>query len=158
MTDVITTKCGVPIVFKIYADTEYFLKRTNSSEGQYTIKYQEDTPSSIVAKLVCVDDRLILPFIISKGDDCFSKFIKWIFEQKEWITRVIYQYFNKCLIMTNEDEEIYNNSRLCWVCKEELNTDKVRDYSTITRKFRGASHSKCNKILGIPKKTNNYFP
>ena len=99
-----------------------------------------------------------MPFIISKGDDCVSKFIKWIFEQKEWITRVIYQYFNKCLIMTNEDEEIYNNSRLCWVCKEELNTDKVRDYSTITRKFRGASHSKCNKILGIPKKTNNYFP
>ena len=33
--------------------------------------------------------------------------------------------------MANEDEEIYNNSRLCWVCKEELNTDKVRDYSTI---------------------------
>ena len=158
MTDVITTKCGVLIVFEIYADTEYFLKRTNYYEGQYTIKYQEDTPSSIVAKLVCVDDRLILPFIISKGDDCVSKFIKWIFEQKEWITRVIYQYFNKCLIMTNEDEEIYNNSRLCWVCKEELNTDKVRDYSTITRKFRGASHSKCNKILGIPKKTNNYFP
>ena len=28
----------------------------------------------------------------------------------------------------------------------------MRHYSTITGKFRGASHSKCNKILGIPKK------
>ena len=65
MTDVITTKCGVPIVFEIYADTEYFLKRTNYYEGQYTIKYQEDTPNSIGAKLVCIDDRLILPLIIA---------------------------------------------------------------------------------------------
>ena len=54
--------------------------------------------------------------------------------------------------MTNEDEEIYNNSHICWICKEELNTDKIRDYSTNTGKFRGASHSKCNKNLGIPEK------
>ena len=26
--------------------------------------------------------------------------------------------------MTNEDEEIYNNSHICWICKQELNTDK----------------------------------
>ena len=31
----------VPILFKIYADTECFLKTTNSYEGGYTIKYQE---------------------------------------------------------------------------------------------------------------------
>ena len=54
--------------------------------------------------------------------------------------------------MTNKDEEIHNNSNICWIGKEELNTDKIRDYSTVTAKFRGASHSKCNKILGISKK------
>ena len=26
--------------------------------------------------------------------------------------------------MTNEDEEIYNNSHIFWICKQELNTDK----------------------------------
>ena len=56
------------------------------------------------------------------------------------------------MIRTNKDEEIYNNSKLCWVCKEELDTDKVRDYSTVKGKFRGASHSRCNKILEIPNK------
>ena len=30
--------------------------------------------------------------------------------------------------MTNEDEEIYNNSNIYWICKEELNTDKLRDH------------------------------
>ena len=54
--------------------------------------------------------------------------------------------------MNNKDEEIYNNSHICWICKEELNTDKIRDYSTATGKFRGASHSKCHKTSGIPKK------
>ena len=47
--------------------------------------------------------------------------------------------------MINEDEEIYNNSYICWICKEELNTDKIRYYTTATGKFRGTSHSKCNK-------------
>ena len=54
--------------------------------------------------------------------------------------------------MTNEDEEIYNNSHICWICKEELNTDKVRDHSHVTGKFRGAAHNQCNLKLRIPRK------
>ena len=53
------TNCNkqIPIPFKIYADTECFLKRSNSYEGEHTIKYQERQPNSIVAKLVCIDNR-----------------------------------------------------------------------------------------------------
>ena len=54
--------------------------------------------------------------------------------------------------MTNEDEEIYNNSNICWIWKEELSTDKVRDHCHISGKFRGAAHNKCNISLRIPKK------
>ena len=50
----------VRIVFIIYPDTKFFLKRTNSYEGEYKIKYQEHTPNSIGAKLVCIDDRTLL--------------------------------------------------------------------------------------------------
>ena len=57
----------IPIPFKIYADTECFLKRTNSYEGEYTKKYQEHFPNFIGAKLVCTDDRFTLPFIFFKG-------------------------------------------------------------------------------------------
>ena len=42
----------VPVPFTIYADTECFLKRTHSYEGEHTIKYQEHFPNSIGAKLV----------------------------------------------------------------------------------------------------------
>ena len=54
--------------------------------------------------------------------------------------------------MTNEDEEIYNNSHICWVCKQELNTDKAKDHRHVTGKFRGAARNKCNLKLRIPKK------
>ena len=59
------------------------------------------------------------------------------------------QYFSKRLIMTSEDEEIYNNPHICWICKQELNMDKVRDH--VTGKFRGTAHNKCNinlRLLG----------
>ena len=52
----------------------------------------------------------------------------------------------------SEDEEIYNNSRICWICKQELNMDKVRDHCHVTGKFRGAAHNTCNINLRLPKK------
>ena len=42
----------IPILFKIYADTECFLKITKVEQGEHTIKYQEHQPNSIGAKLV----------------------------------------------------------------------------------------------------------
>ena len=54
--------------------------------------------------------------------------------------------------MTNEGEEIYNNSHICWICKKELKMDKVRYHCHVTGKFRGAAHNKCNLKLKIPRK------
>ena len=51
----------IPILFKIYADTECSLKCVSSYEGEHTIKYQEHIPNSIGAKLVCIDDKFNLP-------------------------------------------------------------------------------------------------
>ena len=142
----------VPMSFKIYADTECFLKRTNSYEGEHTIKYQEHYSNSTGAKLVCIDHRYTLVVIISKGDDCVNKSIWSVFNQKKQTKEISSNHFNKELIMTPQDEEIYNNSPICWICNEELNTDKLRDHCHITSKFRGAAHNQCNLKLKIPKK------
>ena len=141
----------IPIPFKIYADTECFLKRTNSYEGEYTIKYQEHFPNSIGAKLVCIDDRFTLPVIIFKRKNCVNEFITWVLKKYKWTKQITKQYFNKRLIMTNEHEEIYNNSNICHIYKEELNKDKVRDHCHITGKFRGVSHNKRNLNLRLQK-------
>ena len=56
----------IPLLFKIYVDTECFLKRTKIKEREHTLKYQEHYPNSIAAKLVCIDDRFTLVSIILK--------------------------------------------------------------------------------------------
>ena len=53
--------------------------------------------------------------------------------------------------MTSQDEEIYNNWHICWICKQELNTEKLRDHCHVTGKFRGAAHNKYNLKLIIPR-------
>ena len=58
--------------------------------------------------------------------------------------------------MTSEDEKIYNNSHICWICKQELNMDKVRDHCHVTGKLRGAVHNKCNKFKTSKKNPNNF--
>ena len=72
----------IHILFKMYADTECFLKRTELKEGEHTIKHQEHYPNSIGAKLVCISDRFTLPFIILKGKDCINKFITWLLDKQ----------------------------------------------------------------------------
>ena len=128
------------------------MKRTKIKEGEHTIKYQEHQPNSIGAKLICIDDRFNLPSIIFKGKDCINKFITWVPDKQKWTQQITKKYFNKRLIMTSEDEEIYHNSHICWICKQELNTDKVRDHCHVTGKFRGAAHNKCNINLRLPRK------
>ena len=59
---------------------------------------------------MCIDDRFTLPSIIFKGENCVNEFIMWVLKKYKWIQQVIKFYFNKDLIMTNENEEIYENS------------------------------------------------
>ena len=66
----------IPIPFKIYADTEFLLKRININEGKYTKLYQKHIPNSKGAKLVCMDNKFTLPAIIFEGKNFINKFIK----------------------------------------------------------------------------------
>ena len=72
--------------------------------------------------------------------------------KQKWTQQITKKYFNKRLLMTSEDEEIYNNSDICWICKQELNTDNVKDHCHVTGKLRDAAHNKCNINLRLPKK------
>ena len=78
-----------PILFRIYTDTECFLKKTKLKQGEHTIKYQEHQLNSIGAKLVCIDDRFTLSSIVFKGKDYSNKFITWVLDKQKWTKRII---------------------------------------------------------------------
>ena len=144
----------LPIPFKIYADSECLVKRTNLSLGKHTKIHQKHIPNSIGAKLVCIDNRFTLPTKIFTGSNCIKEFIEWVFEQEKYCNQIINKHFNKKLKMTIEDEENYQNSQNCWICDQKIinNKDKVRDHCHITDKYRAPAHKECNSKLRIPRK------
>ena len=109
----------IPIPFTIYADTECLVKRIDKSLSKHTKLYQELTPNSIGAKLVCNDDRFTLPTKIFTGNNCVNDFIKLIFIQQKRINQIIENHFNKKLKMSEKDENNYKNSEICWICNQK---------------------------------------
>ena len=76
----------IPIAFKIYADTESFLKRINIDEGKYTKLCQKHIPNSIGTKLFCIDNRFTLSTIIFEGKNCVNNFLNgFLHNNKELI-------------------------------------------------------------------------
>ena len=62
------------------------------------------------------------------------------------------KHFNKNLIMTEEEENLFQKSKSCWICKKLTDNDKekVRDHCHVTGKFRDAAHKIwIRKIHGI---------
>ena len=142
----------IPIPFKIYADTECFVKEIDKPISKHTKLYQKHTPNSIGAKLICIDNEFTLPTKIFFGDSCINKFIRWIFIQRKRINQIIDNDLNKKLKMTIEDEEAYQSSNDCWICDKEITKNIVRDHRHITGKYRGPAHRECNLKLRIPRK------
>ena len=96
----------IPVPFKIYADFECNLKKVKCNEGSYTEKYQDHIPCSFDYKIVCIDDKFTKPTIIYRGEIAAYEFIKAILKYK-YCKRIMEEYFNTNLIMTEEEEKIY---------------------------------------------------
>ena len=79
----------IPIPFKIYADSECFFEKTNIDLSEHTKLYEKRIANSMDAKLVCIDNRFILPTKIFTGSNCINEFLKWIFEQEKQTNEII---------------------------------------------------------------------
>ena len=64
------------------------------------------------------------------------------------------KHFNKNLIMTEEEEHLFQESNNYWICTKLIDNDdeKVRDDCHATGKFRGAAHWNCNINFQLTKK------
>ena len=80
-----------------------------------------------------------------------------ILEEYEYCSNVMKKYFNKYLIMTEGEEEIFQSSNKCCDKLFDLVDEKVRDHCHISGKFRGAAHFSCNANLKITKKVTVIF-
>ena len=156
-----SNKMCVP--FKIYADFECILKKCDnvmgSCDSSWSVKESEHVPCGFGYKVVCVDGKFSKDVVVYRGKDCVSRFISCILDEYEYCKKVRRDHFNKNLIMSTEEEEIFQNACSCWICGKlfDLMDEKVRDHCHIRGKFRGATHFSCNANFKISKKVPVLF-
>ena len=152
----------IPVPFKIYVDFECLLKScdvgVNNDCFTYTKKYPDHIPCSFAYKLVCVDDKFSKDVVLYKGKNAVFKLIQCIFKEHEYCRNVMKKHFNKNLVMTDEQNEEFKNSNICWICGKLIEfNDKVRDHCHITGKYRGCALENLTKILKLVKKVPVIF-
>ena len=61
--------------------------------------------------------------------------------------------------MSEEEEQLFQQSNSCCICKKLIDNDedKVRDHCYVTGKFRGAAHGSCNMYLQLTKNSPVIF-
>ena len=79
--------------------------------------------------------------------------MKEILEEHKYCKKIIKKLFDKNLIMTEEEENLFQKSNNCWICKKLVDNDeeKVRNHCHVSGKFRGAAQKICNKNFQLTK-------
>ena len=81
-------------------------------------KYHEHIPCSYAYKVICIDDKFSKPIVVYKGENAAYKFIKSILQEHKYCKKITKEYFNKKLIMTEEEEYLFQQSNTCWICEK----------------------------------------
>ena len=71
-------------------------------------------------KVVCIDDRFTKPIVIYRGENVAYEFIKVILKTYKYCKKVMNKHFNKNLIMSEEEEHLFQQSNSCWICENLL--------------------------------------
>ena len=110
----------LPVPFKIYADFECNSRDIEIYEGSYTRKYHEHISCSYAYQVVCIDDRFSKSTIIYRGENAAYEFIKAIFQEHKYSRKIIRKHFNKNLVMTEEEEHLFQQSLIVGFVKNLL--------------------------------------
>ena len=88
--------------------------------------------------------------------DCMKKFCEFL---REHALKIINFRRKKIMLFTKEQQESYENAKICYICDEKYEIKylkdkkyhKVRDNCHYTGKYRDAAHSTCNLKYSVPK-------
>ena len=150
--------------FAIYADFESLLKPLDTCEPDpnksYTLKYQKHEPVSFVYYIKSFYENVYKSKLRSyvkeneEDPDPIDVFINWLEED----VKIISNLKERKMIITEEEEEQFNQASNCWICGKLLNIDdRVRDHCHYTGRYRGAAHNKCNLKYSKPNYISVFF-
>ena len=150
--------------FAIYADFESLLKPLDTCKPDlnksYTLKYNKHEPVSFVYYIKSTYENVYSSKLRSyvkeneEDPDVIDVFINWLEED----VKIISELGKEKIIITEEEEEQFNQASICWICGKLLNiTDRVRDHCHYTGRYRGAAHNICNLKYSKPNNISVFF-
>ena len=106
-----------------------------------------------------MDDRFTKSTVVYRGVNAAYEFNKVILKEYRYCKKVMKKHFNKNLIISEEEEHLFQQSHSCWICLKLIDNDeeKVRDHCHVIGKFRGAAHRDCNINFQLTKKVPVIF-
>ena len=120
----------------------------NNLEKSYTEKKTRHEPSGWPMFTRCSSDKKENELNYYRGKDCIEKLCQKLKER----AMKIFNYEEKEIPLTCEENKSYKEQEACHICKEKFcmdkddenykNKRKVKDHCHYTGKFRGAAHSK----------------
>ena len=83
---------------------------------------------------------------VYRGENCMKKFRESL---REHAMKIINFKKKKMKLLTKEQQESYENAKICYICKEKFenkylknkNYRKVRDHCNYTGEYRGTAHT-----------------
>ena len=147
----------IPLYFRIYADFECDNEINNSNIGNKTTNIFKQNPTCngfyIISELndVLQSGYYKSPF----GENNVDWFVDEVIKLENKMS-FYFKNTNKAIIMTQEDEDHFRDTNICWFCEKEILDNKVRDHCHLTGKYRGPAHYYCN--INVKQKNSNFIP
>ena len=121
----------IPVPFKIYADFEIIMFLVVLLTKLFVLM------TDLVSQFLFLEVKILL----------------------KYCKKVMKKHFNKNLIMSEEEEHLFQQSNSCWICEKLIDheNEKVKDHCHVTGKFRGSAHWSCNLNFQLTKKVPIVF-
>lgn len=152
-------KRQLEVPFTIYADFECILEDivnvSPSNSKTTTIKKHSACAFSYYIK--CAFNNNLNKFKIYTGVDASKKFVELIVKDCKEIYNNYLGVKRAMDRLTSLEEADFQISSNCHICNGLLGSDRVRDHSHLTGKYRGAAHNECNLNYQVGKFIPIYF-
>ena len=129
----------------------------NNPENSSTTKVSKHIPPDSSVSAIFSFRSIKSKLDLYRDKNSIKKFCESL---REHAMKIINFKEKKMKLLAKEQQESYENARICYICKEKFENKylkhkkycKVRDHCHYTREYRGAVHSMCNLKYSVPKK------
>ena len=136
-------------VYKLECIIEKIDGCKNNLENSSATKVSEHIPSGFSMSTISSFRSIENKHDVYRGKDCMKKFCESL---TEYAMKIINFKKKKMKLLTKEQQESYENTKICYICKEKFENkylkdkkySKVRDNCHYTGEYRSTVHSICN--------------